>query len=64
MTNREYLNNLSDEKFAESLRYGFLCYRCANGTKRGGCRIKAVGNKQCYAGIAEWLKKIMTGAQI
>ena len=63
MTNREYLNSLSDEEFARALRYGFLCYRCDNGTKRGNCKIKAYDTKLCDAGIAAWLKKNMTGAQ-
>lgn len=62
MTNRGYLNSLSDEEFARTLRFGFLCYRCDNGTKRGNCKIKAYDTKLCDAGIAAWLKKEYDGS--
>ncbi len=62
MTNREYLNSLSDEEFARTLRFGFLCYRCDNGTKRGNCKIKSHDTELCDAGIVAWLKKEYDGS--
>ena len=62
MTNREYLNSLSDEEFVRTLHFGFLCYRCDNGTKRGNCKIKSHDTKLCDTGIAAWLKKEYDGS--
>ena len=62
MTNRGYLNSLSDEEFARALRFGFLCYRCDNGTKRGNCKIKSHDTELCDAGIVAWLKKEYDGS--
>ena len=62
MTNREYLNSLPDEEFARTLRFGFLCYRCDNGTKKGSCKIKARDTKECDKGIATWLQREYDGS--
>ena len=62
MTNREYLNSLSDEEFAHSMRYGFLCYRCSHGRKKGKCKIQALDTKKCDEGITEWLKREYDGS--
>ena len=49
ITNREWLESLSDEELALKLRIGLMCNFCING-KDNNC------GANCNTGIIQWLK--------
>lgn len=57
MTNREWLESLSDEQFAKFLMKRKVCEICAyHRFYRSVCNSKTILRLNCSKGVIEWLK--------
>lgn len=55
MTNREYLNSLSDEEFAHDVLSGYVCCYCVHDRRQ--CKAHNGVLHDCDKGIEKWLKR-------